>query len=416
LGGRDGPACQAPLSIGERVAFYRRQQRLTQHGLAQRLNRSVGWVRNIEQGRRQVDSTRVILELADALDVEPNKLTARPLFPPSGPRMPNPSGALADLRRALLHYNGIHGLDVPDDHRPRPGAELERDVQVAEQARRTEPKNISTVVWMLPELIQDARHAARYAGENTAERRRAWGVLVRLYSQATGVLWQLGDDDLGWIAADRSITAAGQADDPLVMLVAIRTMQQALLTKGHLGEMIDLADIADRMVTQGKDQPDLLVLLGGVQLAGAFAAARANDSAEHARLRHLAERSAEQLGNDLLVVGNNFGPGDAALQHVGELVELGQPEKALRRADQLPKDPLPQVDRRAFHRIHQAKARYLQRRDRETTELLMEAWTIAPELTPYEPMTTEMVRAMVERARYRYNPHLRVLADRLGIA
>jgi len=329
--------------------------------------------------------------------------------------MPNPSGVLADLRRALLHYDGLHGLDVPDDQPPRPVAELEHEVQLAEQARRNEPNNISTVVWMLPELIQDTRHAARYAGENTAERRRACGLLVRLYSQATGALWQLGDDDLGWIAADRSISVAAQADDPLVMLVAIRTMQQALLAKGHLGEMIDLADIAGRVVSRGKDQPDQLVLLGVVRLAGAFAAARANDAAEHARLRRLAEQSAEQLGSDRLVVGNNFGPGDAALQHVAELVELGQPAKALRRAEMLPHVPLPQVDRRAFHRIHQAKARYLQRRDRETTELLMEAWSIAPELT-YEQMTIEMVRAMVERARYRYNPHLRVLADRLDIA
>jgi len=406
-----------PLTIGERVAFYRRQQRLTQHGLAQRLNRSVGWVRNIEQGRRQVDSTRVILELADALAVEPNKLTGRPLFPPpSGPRMPNPSGVLADLRRALLHHDGIHGLDVPEDRPPRPVPELEREVRLAEQARRNEPKNFSAVVWMLPGLIQDARHAALHAGEGTIERRRAWGVLVRLYSQATGALWQLGDDDLGWIAADRSMTAAEQADDPLLVLVGIRTMQQALLAQGHLGDMIDLVDAAGRTVARGKDQPEQIVIFGGVQLAGAFAAARANDAAEHARLRRLAEQSAERLGDDRLVVGNNFGPGDVALQHVGELVELDQPAKALQRAEQLPPDPLPQVDRRAFHRIHQAKARFLQRKDRETTELLMEAWAIAPELTPNEQMTTEMVRAMVERARYRYNPRLRVLADRLGIA
>src|SRR6266700_2216968 len=140
-------------------------------------------------------------------------------------------------------------------------------------------------------------------------------------------------------------------------------------------------------------------------------AARANDEAEHARLRRLAEQSAERLGDDRLVVGNNFGPGDVTLQHVGELVELGQPAEALQRAEQLPPDPLPQVDRRAVHRIHQAKARFLQRKDRETTELLMEAWAIAPELTPNEQMTCEMVRAMVERARYRYNPPLRVLAD-----
>jgi len=400
------------------VAFHRRQRGLTQVGLAQRLNRSVGWVRNIEQGRRQVDSTTVILELAAALGVEPNKLTGRPLFPPpSGPKLPDPSGVLADLRRVLLHYDGIHGLDLPDDRAPRPVVELEREVQVAEQTRRSDPRNFSAVVWMLPELIRDTRHAARHAGEHTAERRRAWGLLARLYSQATGALWQWGDDDLGWIAADRSIRAAEQTDDPLLILVGIRTVQQPLLAKGHLGEVIDLVDAGGRLIAAGKDaRPEQLVLLGGVQLAGAFAAARAKDPAEHARLRRLVEQAADRLGADRLVFGNNFGPGDVALQHVGELVELHQPAKALRRAEQLPTDPLPQVDRRAFHRIHQAKARFLQRKDRETAGLLLQAWEIAPELTPHEQMTAEMVRAMAERARYRYNPQLRILVDRLGIA
>ncbi len=383
------PEPGSTLSIGNRVAFHRRQRGLTQVGLAQRLNRSVGWVRNIEQGRRQVDSTTVILELAEALGVEPNKLTGRPLFPPpSGPKLPDPSGVLADLRRVLLHYDGIHGLDLPDDRAPRPVVELEREVQVAEQTRRSDPRNFSAVVWMLPELIRDTRHAARHAGEHTAERRRAWGLLARLYSQATGALWQWGDDDLGWIAAE-----------------------------GHLGEVIDLVDAGGRLIAAGKDaRPEQLVLLGGVQLAGAFAAARAKDPAEHARLRRLVEQAADRLGADRLVFGNNFGPGDVALQHVGELVELHQPAKALRRAEQLPTDPLPQVDRRAFHRIHQAKARFLQRKDRETAGLLLQAWEIAPELTPHEQMTAEMVRAMAERARYRYNPQLRILVDRLGIA
>jgi hypothetical protein len=46
----------------------------------------------------------------------------------------------------------------------------------------------------------------------------------------------------------------------------------------------------------------------------------------------------------------------------------------------------------------------------------MQAWEIAPELTPNEQMTVEMIRAMAERARYRYNPNLRILAARVGIA
>jgi len=45
----------------------------------------------------------------------------------------------------------------------------------------------------------------------------------------------------------------------------------------------------------------------------------------------------------------------------------------------------------------------------------MEAWQIAPELVPYEPMTFEMIRAMLARARYRTNPNLRTLGERVGL-
>src|SRR6266487_259048 len=61
-----------------------------------------------------------------------------------------------------------------------------------------------------------------------------------------------------------SMTAAEQADDPLLVLVGIRTMQQALLAQGHLGDMIDLVDAAGRTVARGKDQPEQIVIFGGV--------------------------------------------------------------------------------------------------------------------------------------------------------
>jgi len=410
------PEPSRPLSIGEQIAFYRGQLGLTQQDLAQRVGRSRGWVQNIEQGRRQIDSTSMILDLAEALGVEPDRLTSKPLFPPpKSPDMPR-GNVLLDLRRALLHYDGIHGYDRSDDRPPRPVAELEREVQVAGETRRRESKNFSTVVWVLPGLIRDTRHAARHAQEDSGERRAAWSVLARLYGLAAALLWQYGDDDLGWIAADRSIRTAEQADSPLLVAASARVMQQLLLAQGDLDSVIDLTESAGQLIAPGKDAPpEQLIIWGNLQLIGAFAAARAKDFREHARLHDLSEHAAERLGEDSMYLGFNFGPGDVALQHVGELVELEQPTKALRLAEELPDDPLPQVDRRAFHRIHKARAQYLRHRDRETTDLLMEAWQIAPELVPYEPMTFEMIRAMLARARYRTNPNLRTLGERVGL-
>jgi len=300
-------------------------------------------VQNIEQGRRQIDSTSVILELADALGVEPNKLVSRPLFsPPKSADMPRPREVLRDLRRVLLHYDGIHGADPAEDRPPRPAAELERQVQLAGEIRRTQANNISAVIWILPDLIQGARHAARNAGEATAARRVAWQVLARSYSLAAALLWQYGDDELGWVAADRSIHAAEQADDALLVAAGARVMQQLLLAQGDMGSVIEMSESAGNLIVPGRDAPpEQLVIWGNLQLFGAFAAARAKNGREHARLRDLSEYAAERLGEDRLYLGFNFGPGDVALQHVGELVELEQPSKALRLAEQMPDDPLP---------------------------------------------------------------------------
>jgi DNA-binding transcriptional regulator YiaG len=44
------------LSIGERIARYRRALGLTQEGLAMRLFRSKSWVTMVERGERPLDS------------------------------------------------------------------------------------------------------------------------------------------------------------------------------------------------------------------------------------------------------------------------------------------------------------------------------------------------------------------------
>ncbi len=178
-----------------------------------------------------------ILELAAALGVEPNKLTGRPLFaPPSGPKMPQPNHVLLDLRRVLLHYNGIHGLQVADELAPRPVRELRRLVAAAEQAHHTRQDNFSAVVWQLPGLIREARRAVQHA-EGAADQRQAWAALAGFYRVSAWSLWQYGDDTLGWIAADRLIAAAERADDPLLIAAGARTMQQFLLTQGYLSAM-----------------------------------------------------------------------------------------------------------------------------------------------------------------------------------
>ena len=63
------------MSIGQRIALYRRLRGLTQEGLAMRLHRSKSWVTKVERGERQIDSVTALLQVSKALGVEVQKLT-----------------------------------------------------------------------------------------------------------------------------------------------------------------------------------------------------------------------------------------------------------------------------------------------------------------------------------------------------
>lgn len=86
------------LSIGERIAFYRRRRGLSQVVLAGLMGKSEDWVSKIERGERQVNRVEVLVELARQLRVTLNDLLGEP--PVSGAKS-SPLMALAERCRAV---------------------------------------------------------------------------------------------------------------------------------------------------------------------------------------------------------------------------------------------------------------------------------------------------------------------------
>jgi transcriptional regulator with XRE-family HTH domain len=66
------------LSIGERIAWYRRRRGLSQEVLAGLVAHTPDWLSKVENGRIQLDRLSVIKALADALDVAIGDLLAEP--------------------------------------------------------------------------------------------------------------------------------------------------------------------------------------------------------------------------------------------------------------------------------------------------------------------------------------------------
>ena len=68
------------MTIGERVAFYRRRRGLAQATLAGLVGRSEDWLSKIERGEREIRRLDVLVEVARALRVTLGDLLGEPVL------------------------------------------------------------------------------------------------------------------------------------------------------------------------------------------------------------------------------------------------------------------------------------------------------------------------------------------------
>src|SRR6266568_4947518 len=166
------------LTIGERVAWYRRRRGVSQEILASIVGRTVDWLSKVENNRIELDRLSVIKALADALDVSLGDLLAEPSladWTPDGGHRTVPA-----LRDALLDYRQITpfgGHASPTDA-PSLAAlgQWVSDLWDAYQASRFE-----YVTARLPGLLQRAQAATEaYERDELTQARRLLGLTYQL--------------------------------------------------------------------------------------------------------------------------------------------------------------------------------------------------------------------------------------------
>jgi len=131
------------------------------------------------------------------------------------------------------------------------------------------------VGWVLPRLVTDARVAARTArGQG---RRAANAVLADVYALVQHEVVWASETELGVTAADRAMTAAQDADDPLALAGAAWTLgmvqRSAGDTDGAITLATDAAALLEPRLQDGTDE--LRAMYGALQLHAAVTAARA---------------------------------------------------------------------------------------------------------------------------------------------
>ncbi len=403
--------------MGERIAFYRRRKGMTQEVLSGLLGRTVEWLSQIERGHRDVNKLSTIVEVADALGIEPVRLLPRQFT--SRPRRLQDAmiGTAPDtvpaIKSTMFRYDGISALVGVPDRAPVDQHELYQRIDHAFRCSQTE--HWSELGPLLPDLIADGWHAAHTTTGD--EQRRGFGLLSLVYRVTSGMLDRIGEPELPWIAAERDMTAAERSEDPLLIVGAAWRLAVVLRHSGRLVESTEVPlAAADALRTDARTSPAHASVYGSLMLKGAVGAASLGD---HVAVRdHLAEchRVAELIGpgrNDFWLA---FGPTNVNIHQVWLELELGDPIGAIARAEDVDHMALPAelAERRASHLITLAWSHHLRRQDDEALTALLEARQVAPEQLMFTNRVHTMIRQMLHRDR-RNREGLRGLATFVGV-
>jgi transcriptional regulator with XRE-family HTH domain len=399
------------LTIGERVAWYRRRRGMSQEVLAGLVGRTVDWLSKAENNRLELDRLSVIKSLADALDVTLGDLLAEPTLmdwtADSGTR------TVPALRSALMNYRQLTPLlGVPTEGEATPLDELKNSVAEVWSAYQDSRYGFATR--RLPLVLADALIAAQaYDGR---DRERAHELMAMTYQGAAMVLTKVGETDLAWIAADRGLAAAQQSDNAAVTGSLFRSVAHCLLSNGRFDAAVQLvSDAADHLRPGLRDAgPEFLSIYGTLFLAGSMAAARADDRATTRAFLAEADHAAQQLGHDANHMWTAFGPTNVAIHKVATAAELGDMQVAVDLGPQIDTQSLP-TERRTRHNLEVARALSAHNRMDDALSLILEAEQWAPEQVRSHYMARELVLTWVRNQRGRPSRTLAELADRLHV-
>ena len=388
--------------VGQRIAYWRNRRGLTQEVLAGLVGRSASWLQKVEYGERVMDSVSMLMALARALKVSVADLQPRLGLPPNGGAPLDAPKGIHAVRQAIL-------VERPADREPRPLDQLRAQVERVKQLNAD--GFYEGVARAVPGVLAETR-AATAAGD-----REAWWCVAGAYQAAASLALTFGEADLGWIAADRAVTAAERAQDPLMVAVGEWRMAYALMRQGWVSDAAARwSAAADRLAPTAGTPVEGWAVWGSLQFGIATAASRENDAAGAWRALRDARAAADRVGPGRNDYWEAFGPASVGANEVMVALEFGDPVEALRVADRTDVEEMPTRWRKARFLIDVAQAYALRRDDAATVRVLLGAERHSAETVRYSVQAHELVRACLHREERYRTPDLRALAGRLGIA
>ena len=375
--------------IGENIARLRTVVALTQEELAERAEVSVDLIRRLEQGNRRTALIGSLYKLANALDVQLSVLLAQsPVFQPAEPE--EHDARVAALRQVLQPV----GLAV-EEPEPLTLDDLKKSSRDASRLYRA--GEFTNLAMVLPTtLVAGKLLAEELTG---ADRTVALTELSQLYDFGSGVLTQLGYEDLGYQAAETALMLARQVDDPLMPLKATNPMTFVLIRQGRMEEARALAirTAEDHEPRFGKATPEELSIWGRVIWTGVTTAVRLGRTGAAEDVLNLLQLAAHRLGTDLVDEYLNwFGPTTVAMQAVALAAESGDYAKALDVASRIPAEGGASTTSRMRHRLDVANAQAHEKQSNNAVATLLDVRRQAPEWMRYQVLARETVAMLLE--------------------
>jgi transcriptional regulator with XRE-family HTH domain len=392
-------------ALGRRIAQERKRRGLSQAELARLVDRSVAWISQVERGVRKVDRMSVLEKVAETLDVPLSELAAEaPVVAATNEETPGTAGLRLVLSGAHSLQAMLHATPAPGIHQLKP--RVDHAWELTHQSRYVE------LTELLRGLVPTLENAARSAP--VEQQRELFELLSVAYQTCSASLAKLGEPEAAWIAADRAISAAERAGNPLLMAAGAFRLGFVFLGARHFDQVEETARTTAEALWFLTDQGNLeaMSLWGGLTLQRAVAASRLNQADvayEHlSRAREMAARVGEGR-NDF---NTEFGPANVALHEVAVAVEVGDAGHALRVGAAVDTSTL-SAERRGRLAVDLARAHAQRRQVGEAVAALIEAESVTPE----QIRNHRVVRQLVSDLLSMQDPpssELRELAERVG--
>lgn len=379
------------------VLYWMQRRGMTRQIFADRMGKSLSWIDKIRAGDRQLDRLSVLRQIAHVLDI-PLAVLIDPEEAERQRRCPD-DREIDAIRHALRRYDAITNVFRPNgDVLPKPDlATLERTVRFGWMAFQA--SNYQVIGQLLADLIHNAQ-AAVWQLEND-ERLQAQTWLAWTYQLTAATAFKLGDAQLGWIAADRSIQIAEQTGDLTLIGSAARRVAHALSATHQSNDAVQLVkSAASRLEPHLRNaDPAFASAYGMLLLKGSIAAARLDQAADVRDLQNEALAVAARLEIGRNEYWSAFGTTNVLVHRVSALADMQSGGRVIEAAADISHGDLMHLprERRASHLLDVTRGHLQAGQRDQAAATLLDADQLAPEEVRCRHLTkliiTDLVRS-----------------------